>query len=591
VKSSICFKISVLFSICLIILCTGAQSKSGSSNRTSTVKISVRSGTVTIINSVPSSDRGSGIKNFKDAFHRATKSAVKGSVSLQVGREPVYIIDGDITGKNTVRAENSPFGFHPANIQGDRDPFGAAVDIGIRWHRGFYAYWIIIQRTDKDIETGRFNWAENDREWGAVPASMAILANIGLPERLKTAPGKEKESGPRRRDRTSILWQLNKPESSFIKFVKAAVERYDGDGKNDMPGLKVPIRYWQFENEPDLGGNRDWEGFAHLQETAYKAIKEACPEARVVMGGQSGYTTEIFDSYYVPILKKLDGRFVDVFDFHYYGDACLDWQGVRKAYEHIRSTLLNLGYKKTEIWITEMGSYSGSPGDEKSRADTSHPHQITHIIKDRPQTEREQARDVVKRHVYPLALGVRKVFWAFGLMEGFKHDDGYFDHTGFIYDGEFDNDPPRGTRKLSYFTYRLMTEILDGADWNRVKILDIGKDIYAISVPKGKGIVTILWYDPPYRLTELLSPERVTEIRSILKAMEREKTSQDNVVRRYEMLFQIIQRVISEGGPSAVNSWAPREKVMNVAKKISEKKADGPEELDRLIRKASLAFE
>lgn len=545
---------------------------------------------MTIVHSVPSYCRGSDIKSYQDAFQRTTRTSVKGSVSLEVGREPIYIIDGDISRKGSVKAESSPFGFHPANTQCDRDPFGRAVDIGVRWHRGLYAYWIVIQRNREDIEKGRFNWAENDREWGAVPRSMAILANIGLPERLRTISGRKKDSGPERPDRASILWQLNQSESSFTRFVKAVVERYDGDGKDDMPGLKVPILYWQFENEPDLGGNKDWEGFAHLQEIAFNAIKEASPEARVVMGGQSGYSDEIFDSYYTPILKRLGGRFVDVFDFHYYGDACLDWQGIRKAYEHIRNTLDTLGYKKTDIWVTEMGSYSGTPGDEKPRAGMNHPCQMP-VFKDRPQTEREQARDVVKRHVYPLACGVKKVFWAFGLMEGFKHDDGYFDHTGFIYDGEFDNDPPRGTRKLSYHTYKLMTEILDGADWNRAEILDVASDIYAIRVPQGKGTVTILWYDPPYRASELLSPQKVSEIRVMLKALERQKTSRDNAAARYEALFRIIRTAIAEGGPSAVNSWAPREKMMNVAKKISEKKADGPEELEKLIRKAFEAFQ
>ena len=37
----------------------------------------------------------------------------------------------------------------------------------------------------------------------------------------------------------------------FKKFVKAVVERYDGDGIDDMPGLKKPHLFYQFEGEPD----------------------------------------------------------------------------------------------------------------------------------------------------------------------------------------------------------------------------------------------------------------------------------------------------------------------------------------------------
>ncbi|MDQ7826703.1 MAG: hypothetical protein RDV48_28125 [Candidatus Eremiobacteraeota bacterium] len=574
-----------VLSLCLIFLCSGAYAQSGR-DPGKAVTLPVTSKAVTIISSVPSCERGSEVKAFSGAFRKLSAKAHNGSVSVQAGREPVFISDGDTSLPGNVPAEKSPFGFHPANVAGDRKPFGAAEDIGIRWHRGFYAYWIVIQRDNEDIEKGRYHWVENDREWGAVPPSMTILANIGLPERLKPNPVKAGKTGAH--DRGGSLWQLNEPEEAYLSFVKAAVDRYDGDGKNDMPGLKVPIKYWQFENEPDLRGNSDWEGFAHLQEITYKAIKKQCPAAKVMMGGQSGGGIETFDAFYAPILKKLGGRFVDIYDFHYYGDARLDWRGVKKIYDHIRKTLDSLGYKKTEIWITEMGSYSGAPGDEKERQG---PRQDPHRIKDRPQTEREQARDVVKRYVYPLALGVKKVFWAFGLMEGFKHDDGYFDHTGFIYDGEFDNDPPRGTKKLSYYTFKLMTQTLEGADWDKAGILDLAGNVYAIRVPRGKGTVTILWYDPPYAVSECLPPEKIAEIRKMLSALEEEKTDQSNAEKKFARLFRIIRIAVESGGPGAVNSWAPKDKVTAIERKIRERKADAVSDLDGLIRKAVKAFQ
>ena len=44
-----------------------------------------------------------------------------------------------------------------------------------------------------------------------------------------------------------------KPEflGDFKKFVKAVVERYDGDGAGDMPGLQKAHLFYQFEGEPD----------------------------------------------------------------------------------------------------------------------------------------------------------------------------------------------------------------------------------------------------------------------------------------------------------------------------------------------------
>ena len=67
-------------------------------------------------------------------------------------------------------------------------------------------------------------------------------------------------------------------------FVRALVERYDGDGKEDMPGLKKPVRFWQVGNEPDLASS-DWEGYANLVQITTTAVKASCSHCQVAMGG------------------------------------------------------------------------------------------------------------------------------------------------------------------------------------------------------------------------------------------------------------------------------------------------------------------
>jgi hypothetical protein len=39
---------------------------------------------------------------------------------------------------------------------------------------------------------------------------------------------------------------------AYTDWVRRVVERYDGDGVDDMPGLLRPVRYWEVDNEPDL---------------------------------------------------------------------------------------------------------------------------------------------------------------------------------------------------------------------------------------------------------------------------------------------------------------------------------------------------
>jgi Glycosyl hydrolase catalytic core len=39
---------------------------------------------------------------------------------------------------------------------------------------------------------------------------------------------------------------------AYARCLASIVERYDGDGRSDMPGLKRPIHHWEVDNEPDL---------------------------------------------------------------------------------------------------------------------------------------------------------------------------------------------------------------------------------------------------------------------------------------------------------------------------------------------------
>jgi len=40
--------------------------------------------------------------------------------------------------------------------------------------------------------------------------------------------------------------------SDYSRFVGAVIERYDGDGIDDMPGLRYPILHWEVFNEPAM---------------------------------------------------------------------------------------------------------------------------------------------------------------------------------------------------------------------------------------------------------------------------------------------------------------------------------------------------
>ena len=100
---------------------------------------------------------------------------------------------------------------------------------------------------------------------------------------------------------------------AYTEWITAMVERYDGDGIADMPGLEIPIKYWEVLNEPDINWiamehEEEWndtldffmgtpKDYAELLITTYKTIKKADPEAQVLIAGAAGSNDNFLGFY------------------------------------------------------------------------------------------------------------------------------------------------------------------------------------------------------------------------------------------------------------------------------------------------------
>lgn len=102
-----------------------------------------------------------------------------------------------------------------------------------------------------------------------------------------------------------------KDPTQWQAFVRRVVERYDGDGKADAPGLRTGIRYWQVANEWISDRNRsggwvgDAQGLIQYVTLAHDAVMAADPKAIFVMGGIAAFNADI-------LLVAKDNRSLDV---------------------------------------------------------------------------------------------------------------------------------------------------------------------------------------------------------------------------------------------------------------------------------------
>ncbi len=412
-------------------------------------------------------------------FPATTVTASGGHATLTLSDTPVFIEE---TPRETppTPAERlaSPFGAHPATFRGENPPFALAHDLGLGWHRGV-AWWVDIQ-SDADLAAGRFDFSRLDAQLAAMGSNMRAMLTIMLPARLRqdgqappVAPG---APGPLA-VKADGSWALGPSPAAYDAFVTALVTRY---GAHPPRGV-ARVAAWQFENELDLSRARnDAAGFAALALRTERLIKKADPKAKVLLAGVSGEDfSRNFEAYYVPVLEKLHGRGFDVFDLHLFGRAG-DYRELAPMTATARKALDATGFSRVPLWMTETATYSGAPAAPPGL---------------NPQSEGEQAAELVRRGVYALSLGVQKVFWAM-LREGFRFRGDLFDHAGLTTDPRVSPDRPDGSPKLAFFTYRRLCAKLAGCA-PKPEALSLGPGAYAyrFHAPDGRTVV-VAWADP-----------------------------------------------------------------------------------------------
>ncbi|MEE2790931.1 MAG: hypothetical protein VX453_04805, partial [Acidobacteriota bacterium] len=150
--------------------------------------------------------------------------------------------------------------------------------------------------------------------------------------------------------------------AAYLAWLGSVVERYDGDGVDDMPGLVYGLRHWEVLNEPGMQGpaltffQDSADSYLDLLKRSYAAIKNADPDATVLPAGQAGMQMPFVD-FWEPVLSGAQG-FFDIGNIHSISSSDDFFAAVYRAW------LDSLGYGATHFWVTEaLVGQMAAPGE------------------------------------------------------------------------------------------------------------------------------------------------------------------------------------------------------------------------------------
>lgn len=248
---------------------------------------------------------------------------------------------------------------------------------------------------------------------------------------------------------------MPKSIDDWRNYVRAVVEKFDGDGRDDMPGLSRPIRYWQFENEFVYQWAGTADELAELTRVTYETIKEASPEAVVI--GPSLYNVNPF--------ALRDG--INTRGWFYRGSDDSRRQKVTreqilrqpdKGYElatdYIRQAHPYFDVVDLHVYVMdeeEVGYVVQWTEDQLRKAGADKPIWcLEFAVPYHEFTDLKFNRSVVQSQIVAFDLGIEKIFWN-SIMPVTNHEN--FRRLSLETEG--------GERKRAFYNYALAAALLD----------------------------------------------------------------------------------------------------------------------------------
>ena len=256
--------------------------------------------------------------------------------------------------------ENNCFGF----VMGAPDEISLIAQIGAAWarpHPGPFAWGFI------ETEKNKFNFAmTDDYVQRAQENNVAILGTIWPYAEWDQQICRDSACEVSTKDifypEEKMGWKNGIPLSrcapcnyeDYQNFITKLVERYDGDGLNDMPGLKVPLKYWEVLNEPEMKSAEmtffkgSQEDYVKILQNTFETIKQVCPNCQVLHGGAAG-TQSFMLNYWQKILEWGGGNYFDIANIHYINSGETSTLNVADFKNFLKAKGIN-----KPLWLTEV---------------------------------------------------------------------------------------------------------------------------------------------------------------------------------------------------------------------------------------------
>lgn len=274
----------------------------------------------------------------------------------------------------------------------------------------------------------------------------------------------------------------------YKKALGAIVERYDGDGKEDMPGLTFSIDYYQLVNEWVWQWKGSKQTYLKYLKASRDFIKEIHPGARIILGGLTGVE-------FWAIEKGIDNE-RDVKLGGMYGSdkpKIMSLESFKnKQPDHVEKMIRRLEFCLTDgkpyFDIIDLHSYTESykemvPSIEiiKKYAPEKELWSLENAGPFYRYSHEKHCQELVKRYIVAMYHGIRKMFWSsYNPTGGWSKN---FLNLSLV--------TQKKQKKPAYFVYKFLAFHL--SDHRSVEKLNLGSGIEAYKVLKDSGVVYVIW--------------------------------------------------------------------------------------------------